>query len=155
MKKIVFALLAAFTMSSVAMAQETTERKQLSETEMIKNRTDRMAKKYGLDDSQTAKLLELNTKFANKLPRRGAGLRGPRPNGQKPALQKPENDPKFEKMEKGKRPERPDIEKIKKNMEEYNIQLKAILSEEQYKSYQSDMEKMRQRGPRNRTRTSK
>jgi len=155
MKNFIMVLMAAFMMTGTAVAQETKERKQMSETEMTKQRTDRMVKQYGLDESQSAKLLELNTQFAKKLPRRGMGprgQRGARPEGNGQGGVRPEGN--------GQRPEgngqRPDFAQMRKNMEEYNAQLKTILSEDQYKSYQADMEKMRQRGPRQRnTKTSR
>ncbi len=175
MKNFIMVLMAAFMMTGTAVAQETKERKQMSETEMIKQRTDRMVKQYGLDESQSAKLLELNTQFAKKLPRRGMGPRGqrgarPEGNGQRGARPegngqggaRPEGNGQggVRPEGNGQRPEgngqRPDFAQMRKNMEEYNAQLKTILSEDQYKSYQADMEKMRQRGPRQRnTKTSR
>ncbi len=151
MKRYLLAIMAAFTMSSVVLAQETTERKPMSEEEIIKHRTERMVKSYGLDDAQAAKLLELNKKFASKLPRRGMRPRGQRPDmkGQKPMEPKNAEGPAEQKAK------RPDFEQMKKNIKEYDAQLQTILTQEQYEAYKADMEKMRQRGPRNRTKTSK
>ncbi len=154
MKKIVLALMAAMMMTGVVTAQETKkERKQISQTEMIKHRTDRMVKQYGLDDGQAAKLLELNTKYAKSLPGGGMGPRGRKgsrldANGQQPTGSKPEGEPKDMKEGRNQKGQRPDFEKMKKTMDEYDTQLKGILSDKQYQSYKADMEKMRQRGPR-------
>ena len=61
-------MIAAVLMSSVAFAQEEKKCeckncKQPDKTEMVKHRTDRVVKKYGLNDQQAASLLELNTKW--------------------------------------------------------------------------------------------
>ena len=64
MKRMMMAMIAAVMFTSVAMAQDKQgkrpERK-MDKAEMVKFRTDRMVKEYGLDDAQAQKLLELNT----------------------------------------------------------------------------------------------
>ncbi len=139
--------MAAIAMSTVVMAQETQERKRMTKEEAIKMRTEQMVKTYGLDEAQSAKLLELNTAFADKMPARGM-----RPRGQRPDMkgEKPEGAPEQPKTDKGEKPQRPDFGAMKKIMEEYDAQLQTILNEDQYKAYKSDREKFRQRGPRNR-----
>ncbi len=157
MKKIVLTMMAAFMMTCTAMAQEETtkERKQFSQTEMIQHRTQSMVKKYGLDESQAAKLMELNTKYADKMPGRGFGQRPNGRRGQRPdSLSRDQKgvrpaqltkDKKFNKEQSGKRP---NFAETKKVMDEYNAELKSIMTEEQYKAFTSDREKMMQRGPR-------
>ena len=59
MKQIIMTLAAALFISSAALAQEKNDnRKQ----EMIKHRTERTVKAYGLNDKQAKELLNLNTK---------------------------------------------------------------------------------------------
>lgn len=154
MKKIVIALTAVLMMSTAAMAQDgqRRERRQMDRTEMIKQRTDNTVQKYGLDEKQAKELLALNTEYADKMGP-GMGMRGgrggfgrgngngPRPEGGDTLQrrQRPQNAP-----EGG----RPNFEEMRKNMEEYNAKLQKIMTPEQYKAYQEDMEKMRQQGPR-------
>ena len=153
MKKIVFAAIAAILVSTGAMAQQNEnkpERRQFSQSEMIQHRTDNMVEKYKLSADQKAKLVELNTKYADKMMPRGRRNFGPdaRRQGQRPQRQLPDSL-------KQQRPRNfngagNNREDFRKAMEEYNTQLKAILTEEQYKAYEEDQKKMREQGPRNR-----
>ena len=124
----------------------------MDRTEMIKQRTDNAVQKYGLSSEQAAKLLELNTKYADTMGpgmgmggRRGGGQGGaqrPRPNfggGQGGAQQ-------------GQRPEmteemRAQMEKMRKEREEsqkkYDEELQTIMTPDQYKAYKADQEEMR------------
>ena len=62
-------MMAAVLMSATAFAQDEKQcncnckckDKKPDKTEMVKHRTDRMVKEYGLDEAQAQKLLELNT----------------------------------------------------------------------------------------------
>lgn len=159
MKKLVLTLVAAVAMNIGAMAQETQgerrERPQMDPKEMIQQRTDETVKKYGLNEEQAQKLLDLNTRYFQKMgpmmmggPRRGQG--GPRPQmGERP--QRPEGDT----VQHQRRP-RPEFggnrEEMRKNREAYDTELKTILTDEQYKAYQKDEQSRRQgrgnRGPR-------
>ena len=159
MKKIVIALVAVMTMSLSVMAQDTTRVRRdfprQSVEEMAKQRTDDAVKKYGLNEEQAQKLLDLNTRYFQKMgpmmmggPRRGQG--GPRPQmGERP--QRPEGDT----VQHQRRP-RPEFggnrEEMRKNREAYDTELKTILTDEQYKAYQKDEQSRRQgrgnRGPR-------
>lgn len=154
MKKIVLALAVALTVSTAAMAQDgqRRERRQFNKTEMIQQRTDMVAKKYGLNDKQTKELLALNTEYADKM---GPGMRGPR--GPRPDMNNGGRGPKPEKRDSLKRRERPqnapegmqpNREEMQKNMQEYDAKLQKIMTDDQYKAYKADMEKMRQQGPR-------
>ncbi len=163
MKKMILAIAAALMMSVTMTAQETTsenkpEMKRPDMTEMIKHRTDETVKKYGLNEEQAAKLLELNTKYSNTMgPRRGGprpdgmrrGGRGMRPDSMRTPRPRPEGEIKEAPAERDGRPGmRGDREGFRKQMEEYNTELQKIMTEEQYKAYREDMEKRMQQGPR-------
>ena len=173
MKKSILAIAAALMMSVTMTAQETTtENKQQAPqrpdmTEMVKQRTDETVKKYGLNEEQAAKLLELNTKYMGQMgPRRGGmrpggmreGGRGMRPDSMRQMRPRPEcqmgegqERPARPEM-RGNRPERRgergDRQGFRQNMEEYNTELQKIMTEEQYKAYRADFEKRMSEGPR-------
>lgn len=100
MKKIFLTLIAAVAMTTSVMAQDSTqvrhEHKQMDPQEMIKHRTDETVKKYELNEEQAKKLLDLNTRFADKMrpmmggQRRGSFERRPmgdrRPMGERPQM---------------------------------------------------------------------
>ncbi len=68
---------AALMLTISAFAQENNRRQGFQrpdEATMIKMRTDRMVQELGLDETQAAKLLELNQKYPNAM--RGPGMRG-------------------------------------------------------------------------------
>ena len=82
MKQLLMTIVAAVMFSSAAMAQD--QEKGKKKEEMAKHRTEKMVKDYDLNESQAAKLLELNTKYADKMrPHRGPhgphGMKGQRP----------------------------------------------------------------------------
>jgi len=165
MKKAVLALVAMMTMTA-AMAQGDNQRgdanrRKMNKTEMIKNRTDETVKKYGLNDEQAAKLLELNTKFADVM---GPGMRGPggrgprgnggarpRPDGNTAATQQAQTDGN----QKGNRPEmteemkeqmKAQRQKRQEAMKKYDTELQAIMTADQYKAYKADQEKRMKEG---------
>ena len=151
MKQLLMTIVAAVMFSSAAMAQD--QEKGKKKEEMAKHRTEKMVKDYDLNESQAAKLLELNTKYADKM-RSHHGPRGPHgPHGMKG--QRPE-PPKGDM--KGERPEPPtkemkaEMEKKRAEMEKeqkaYDAELQKILTPDQYKLYQHDMQKHRKGGPR-------
>ena len=159
MKKTILAIAAAMMMSANMMAQNTEvqqprQPQQMARTEMIKQRTEMTAKEYGLNEEQSAKLLELNTQYADKIPMMG-GPRGQR--GQRPQAgeqrQRPQQDGQAE-GQRGQRGQRPQMnfEEMRKNMEEYNAELQKIMTPEQYQKYQQAqqqrMQRMQQRGGR-------
>lgn len=155
MKKIILGLMAAMTIGATAMAQSQVA----DRSEMIQKRTESVAKKYGLSDEQKQKLLELNTKYADIMGP-SMRMRGKRGNGgamrQRPGSNfgaRPENGDsaalgRFRLSEE----QRARIDERRKQMKEqreaYNKELQAIMSDEQYKSYTADMEKLLQRRPR-------
>ena len=136
-------LAAALFISSAALAQEKNDnRKQ----EMIKHRTERTVKAYGLNDKQAKELLDLNTKYADMMRpmhrhgrpgHHGMGGRRPEPpkdmNGERPELPRGDRKEMREKMEK--------------DMKAYDEELQKIMTPEQYKSYKADMEKRRMERP--------
>jgi hypothetical protein len=156
MKKFLFAIVAAALVSTQAMAQdeknEQRRERKFDKTEMVKHRTDETVSRYNLNDKQAKQLLELNTKYADKM-----GPRGPRPGGRhgRPGVGRPPMPPSDAQ---GQRPEAPrDDSKMKerraemeKTMKEYDAELQKIMSADQYKSYQEDQKKMRERGRRHR-----
>ena len=152
---------AAVLMSTAAMAQGNNgQRPQFDRTEMIKQRTDQMVEKYKLNETQAAQLLELNTKNAETMGpmmgmgrmgggrgqggRRGGGQGGPQMGGQgAPQMggggfqMTEEQRAQFEEMRKQR----------EENQKKYDAELEKILTPEQFKSYQKDMEEQRaQRG---------
>lgn len=162
MKKMMMLVVAAMMMSATAVAQDDNgqkgEKPKFDKTEIVQRRTDGFAKRYGLDDKQKTKLLKLNTEYADKLPMGGPrhGMRpgGPRFRGDslQARPQRPQNGGQPQMGEP--RPDgaqmngqRPDREQMKANMEAYDKQLKKILTDEQYKKYESDRSKMRKGRP--------
>ena len=152
---------AAVLMSTAAMAQGNNgQRPQFDRTEMIKQRTDQMVEKYKLNETQAKQLLDLNTKNAEAMgPMMGMGrMGGGRPGGQGgrrgggQAGQGGQGAPQmggggFQMTEE----QRAQFEEMRKQREEnqkkYDAELEKILTPEQFKSYQKDMEEQRaQRG---------
>ncbi|MBO4892066.1 MAG: DUF4890 domain-containing protein, partial [Prevotella sp.] len=156
MKRIVMMMAAAVLMSTAAMAQGNNgQRPQFDRTEMIKQRTDQMVEKYKLNETQAAQLLELNTKNAETMGpgmgmrmgggrgqggRRGGGQGGPQMGGQgAPQMggggfqMTEEQRAQFEEMRKQR----------EENQKKYDAELEKILTPEQFKSYQKDMEEQR------------
>ena len=143
MKQIIMTLAAALFISSAALAQEKNDnRKQ----EMIKHRTERTVKAYGLNDKQAKELLDLNTKYADMMRpmhRHGRpghhGMGGRRP--------EPPKDMNGEKPEPPRGDRKEMREKMEKDMKAYDEELQKIMTPEQYKNYKEDMEKRRMERP--------
>ena len=161
MKRFFMIMTAAVLMGTTAVAQD--NRPQFDRTEMIKQRTDAMVEKYKLNETQAKQLLELNTKNADSMgPMMGmgrmgggrpGGMGGGRPGGGQ-AGQGGQGAPQmggggFQMTEE----QRARFEEMRKQREEnqkkYDAELEKILTPEQFKSYQKDMEEQRaQRGRR-------
>lgn len=147
MKKTILGLMATFMIGATAMAQS----QATDNTERIQKRTEYVAKKYGLDDSQAKKLLELNTKYADVMVPRMApkgGRRGGRAMGQRP--RGGNGIPQMRRDSTARRPQMTEEQRAKfeerlKQMEEqrnaYDKELQAIMTEAQYKNYKADIEK--------------
>ena len=152
MKQIVMTIVAAVMFSSAAMAQD--KEKGKKKEEMIKHRTEMMVKDYNLDDKQAKQLLELNTKYADKMrPGRHGhhqGMKGDRPEPPKGERPEPPKDDK--KCYDCKKPSKEEMKAKHKEREEsmkaYEAELQKILTPDQYKSYQADKEKHHKKGPR-------
>ena len=159
MKKMILALVALMTITSVQAQDDNNssrgERRRFDRTEMMKRRTDETVKKYGLNEEQAAKLLELNNKYADKMVPAMGGARDGRRGGARPAFDANRGG----NRQQGQRPEM--TEEQKQNMEkqraerqaamaEYAKELEAIMTPDQYKAYKADMEKSmtRQQGAR-------
>lgn len=121
------------------------QRPRFNREEMVKFRTERMVKRYGFNAEQAAALLALNEKQMPMMrhPRRGNQPEKADSTSQRPRREGNKADAKGRRMDRGHRIG-------KHNIEAYNAELQKIMTAEQYKSYQEDMEKMRKQGPRNR-----
>lgn len=134
MKKTIIITMAALMLGIVANAQghrgswqDRPQRERPDEATMIQERTDRMAEKYGLDEAQKAKLLELNKEYS---------FRMERPEGRmhERMRQKPALDEK-KKLEFEAR-----MKEMQSRREAYEEALKGILTEDQYQAYKKDQE---------------
>lgn len=149
MKKIVFALAMTLVTTATAMAQDDQQAEPIQQgkpdkTEMVQRRTDMMAEKLGLNDEQKAQLLELNTKYADRMKHFGA--RGQRPGGR--AGQRHEGDsvpprPEAGKALEGKHPKGEAPRGLRRggnaqDMAEYEQELQKILTPEQYEAYNKE-----------------
>ena len=141
MKKIVLALVAMMTISMSAVAQDSTRvkqnRRQFNPTEMVNQRTKKMAESYGLNEEQTAKLKELNAKYAKNMRGMRGGHHGMQRNGgqqMRQHLSQANRDSIRQAM--------------RKNQEAYEAELKTIFTEKQYKAYTEDVKKMMRQNPR-------
>lgn len=159
MKKAIMALATTILISTSAMAQnENGQRPQrnFDKTEMVKRQTERMVSEYGLDKNQAEKLLQLNTSYADKMPRMG-GQRGGRRGGPRPeAGQRNRTDGNTgatqqanPNQQQRERPSKEQMEarmkEMKANQEAYNGELKKIMTDEQYAKYEANMKQRMQR----------
>ncbi|MBM6992175.1 MAG: DUF4890 domain-containing protein [Prevotella sp.] len=149
MKKLMmmFAAMMLTAMTVNAQSNDSVQHRKVNRTEMVKNRTDRFVKQYGLNETQAQQLLQLNTVYADKMPgmgRRGMGNRNHQGEGQNAAPSQTER-PSKEQMEAR-------MKEMKANMDAYNAELKKILTSDQYAKYQEAQQKRMQRrgqgGPR-------
>ena len=162
MKKMILAIAAVVISTTAVMAQDNNasgERRQgqrPDRTEMIKTRTEEIVKKYELNPEQATKLQALNEKYGDIIsPRMGGmgGMRGgrrgggpggagggagmgqrPQGNGGQGAGQRPEmNEEMRARMEAARK-------ETEEKRKEYNEELQKIMTPEQFKTYQADME---------------
>lgn len=144
MKRFLIALIAIVAMTTTSFAQndnEKQDRPKFDPTEMLKKRTEATAKRYGLDEAQTAKLQELNSKYARSMmpaphmrpPRDGKRDRQQRDsvNRQQPKMPTEEQKAKMAHHEKEQEAE----------MLAYNEALQSIMTADQYKHYLADMQR--------------
>ena len=157
MKKIILASVAMLLLSTGAMAQdEQKQQRGFSQEAFVEARTKNMVEKYGLNEKQSAELLQLNKDLFGKMAPRapfGRGNQGARPQRDRRNHQMPDSLQR-------QRPQRPangnaqpgekraEPAEMKAALEEYTTRLKKIMTEEQFKAYQNDQQKRHQRGPR-------
>ena len=140
MKKFIYLMALMFTLSCInANAQDRKrdgEGKKFDRTEMMKKRVDRMAEHYGLDEKQKEQLLELNKKYVSKMA----------PNGMRPRRMGRKADG-HNNSDVAERPSKEQMEamraEMKKNREEYEAELKKIMTSEQYAVYEQDLKERR------------
>lgn len=132
-------LAAMMLINTAAMAQDKgKDERKPDKTEMVKTRTQHMATRYNLTDKQTKKLLELNTKHAEKMGGLGNG-RGMRPNGNR------QRDGRKQMTEEQRKQMQEMRQQRQKSMEAYKKELKKILTDEQMKQYENDETQFRNR----------
>ena len=169
MKKLLLITAAALLLSVCAFAQEFggwQRGERPDEATMVKMRTDRMVRQLGLDETQAAKLLELNQKYPNVMmggrpggPGMGRPPRGERPEEFVPPVENQDNatvDKKAKKKakkEQKKKAKEADkaamdeqMKEMEANREAYEAELKEILTEDQYKSWE-EFKNSRPQGP--------
>lgn len=154
MKKMVLTMMVALLVGTSAMAQDSQNDSRhpakFDKTEMIKHRTDDIVSRYKLDEKQAKKLLELNTKYADKMMPRGHRHHGHHGAGRPPM---PPKDDKVQRREPpkdgGKMKER--RKEMEATMKAYDSELKKIMTDDQYKTYQDDQKKMREKHHRPRS----
>ena len=162
MKKIALMMVALLTvMTAVAQQDDKNERKAPKKPTPAEV-TNRMAEKLNLTDKQKSKVLELNKAYEDLVCRSHMGRPhmgkphmddrhvGPRPDGFRTDAnpgateQQPREKKERQQMADGEKKERPQLtEAQKKEMmqnlakrREYDIQMKRILTDEQYQEYQ-------------------
>lgn len=148
MKRTIMALAVALSVGTTAMAQDDSNKeRKFDKTEMIQKMTDRTVKQYGLDDEQAAKLLKLNTEYADKMRPMGGPGGGPGgPRGMRPGGEDDQERPELTDEQKAEMETR--MKEMKANREAYQKELEGIMTADQFKSYQADQEKRRNRGGR-------
>lgn len=138
MKKAIIIALSALALCAGANAQEhRQDHKRPDQAAMIQGRTDHMAEKYGLDETQKSKLLELNKEFFGKM-RHGKMDRGKMRRPELSESQKQEMEARKKAMEARKK-------EMDENRAAYEAGLKSILTEEQFQAYKKDLESHKDR----------
>lgn len=142
MKRIVFWMFALLLMSSAVMAQGNRRGGAPMDSKTRAERmTERMVKEYSLNDEQKQKLQVANLAWVEKMVANQVG---------RPGQQKDDKAAKMTKEERDKR-----MAEMKKSREEYDAQLKKILTKDQYDAYtkkQAEREKQMKEGRQNRQR---
>jgi len=138
MKKLGMILAASLMVCATAVAQNNNRQappKQGNKTEMRQDCTQQMVKDLGLNDSQAQKIKALNEKYAKKMGPQGACCQGQNKNGKNAK----DNKECKQQGKQGNPPQLTDAQKkeMKSNREAYEKELKKILSDSQYKTYQS------------------
>ena len=143
-------MVAMTAICSIASAQQDV-RRMPQQRERV-DRTEQMVKEYGLDEKQAAQVKELNEKYQDVFSFGRPG-RGPRPEMARPQGEAPSQQvaPAARPQMNGQMPSREEMEKMmnerRAKMEEYNAELKKIMTESQFESYTKRMEEMRRNRP--------
>ncbi|MCH5308613.1 MAG: DUF4890 domain-containing protein [Prevotella sp.] len=152
MKKMIAMMAAAILMSSSVVAQDNARQgkrpeRKFDKTEMLKQRTDETVKKYGLNDEQAKQLLELNTKYADKMGTPGRGSRDFRHG--RPGRGQGNGGQRMQPTEEQKAKMAEARKERMAALEAYDGELQQILTAEQYGSYKADQQKRGQHPQRN------
>ena len=179
MKKIILICMATAMMCGTTMAQDKKQenRQAPDKQEMVKRHTEMMVQKYGLDENQKTKLLELNNQYSDMMrpmmrpPRRGefgrpgmdrsgdnAKERPQMPptmgeNKERPQMPPAMGDRRFQRdsVNQGDRPHRPGMGRPggfdPEKRKAYEEALSKIMTPEQYSQYQEDMKNRMQFRP--------
>lgn len=167
MKRIAMMLMAAFFVGGVMMAQpgRRGEGKMQDPKAHAERMTERMAKEYGLDDAQKAKLLEVNMAWAEKMGsmRPPHGMKRPAPEkaccdsctcakekkGGKEAKRQPKADKRPQLTDEQRAQMKAEREKRQTDMQaarqEYDAQLQQIMTKEQYAAYTKKMQERKEK----------
>lgn len=122
--------------------QKGEQRPRPNRSEMMEQRTNRMAERYNLSDSQKQKLSDLNKKYADKMmpPRPRGGMNGGAQAGRGMRQGRPDGVTSASAQSQPK--QNTDEAKRKKEMEAthkaYEKELKGIFTKDQWKAYQKD-----------------
>ncbi|PTL33237.1 hypothetical protein C7120_00990 [Prevotella sp. oral taxon 376] len=160
MKRLILAIVAVFAMSGAVLAQDVDNKdgKKPDKAEMVQRHTDRMVKRYDLNDQQAKKLKKLNEEYADKLPMPG----GLRPGGKghvcphhhmnKDDAKQPQADgttgATVQKCSLSKEEKDKKRNERKLAREAYDKELEKILGSEKFSEYQRDCKQFMNRGPR-------
>lgn len=132
MKRIVFWMFALLLMSSAVMAQGNRRGGAPMDSKTRAERmTERMVKEYSLNNEQKQKLQVANLAWVEKMNANQVA---------RPGQQKDEKAAKMTKEERDKR-----MAEMKKSREEYDAQLKKILTKDQYDAYTKNRLNVRNR----------
>lgn len=154
MKRISFLMIALVMSIGMIMAQgpRRGERKQIDPKARAERMTERMAKEYDLNESQKAKLLEVNLSMAEKatdkpMARPHKKHRGAEKGKYTCSCEEKRQDVSAEKPERNKEEREKRMAAMKEAREAYNTELKGIFTTEQYAKYEKNrterMEKMK------------
>ena len=151
MKQFMMTLLAAVMVSTAVVAQDKKDNQSLQDNnrkqEMAKHHTDRLVKDYQLNDKQAKQLLELNTRYADKMRPHHPRHHGPHGmKGRRPEPPKGDTDGQRPEPPKGDRQDR--RKEMDETMKAYETELQKIMTPEQFNRYQADMKGSRDKGPR-------
>lgn len=119
MKRLGFLLLVLVLGTSISIAQNRGEQRNMNPEDMAKNQTKELKEKLDLDSKQEKKVYELNLKSANKMVAMRDEMRSG--NGDRDAMR----------------------QKMTELRNEQNKEMKKILSDDQYKKYEKYVEERR------------